>query len=277
MPEVPDLEAIRGYLNARILNVPITRAEIVIPVISRVPRDVFAETLEGNQFTTVDRYGKFLLFRLASDHIMAVNAMLTGRWQYLAGGDKKRGGRTCAVIEFEDGHMLRYTDFRLMGKLYLVKNEDLNTVPQFAEMGPDVLDPALAEEAFRERLRKHSGQIKGILVNHRFIAGIGNAYSDEILFVAGIHPYRKRTTLSDEEIGRLYGAIHEVIAWAIPIVAEKMKEELSYEERREHLRVHRLGGQPCPSCGAPISEITAGQRTTSFCRHCQPDQSLSSA
>ena len=270
MPEVPDLEAIRGYLNARIINVPIARTEIVIPIISRVPKEVFAQTLEGNRFTVVDRRGKFLLFRLASDHIMAVNAMLTGRWQYLASGDKKRGGRTCAVIEFEDGHALRYTDFRLMGKLYLVKSEDLETVPQFAEMGPDALDPALTEDVFRERLRKHSGQIKSTLVNHRFIAGIGNAYSDEILFVAGVHPYRKRTAMSDNEIGALYRAIHEVLDWSIPIVAGKMRDELSYVERREHLRVHRLGGQPCPNCGAPISEITAGQRVTSFCRHCQP-------
>ena len=271
MPEVPDLEAIRHYLNQRIIGEPITRAEIVIPIISRVTKEDFAESLEGNEFTTVERYGKFLLFQLASDQIMIVNAMLTGRFQYLDAGEKKRG-RTCAVIEFANGRQLRYSDFRLMGKLYLVKSADLSTVPQFAEMGPDVLDPALTEQVFRERIRKHPGQIKSILVNHKFIAGIGNAYSDEILFVAGLHPYRKRTSLSDDEIGRLYHAIHEVLDWAIPIVEEKMKDGLSYEERREHLRVHRLGGKPCPNCGSPISEITAGERVTSFCRTCQGDR-----
>jgi formamidopyrimidine-DNA glycosylase len=138
-------------------------------------------------------------------------------------------------------------------------------------MGPDVLAPDLTEEVFRERLRRYSGQIKSILVNHKFVAGIGNAYSDEILWEAGIHPYRKRTQLTDQEIGRLYQAMHWVIAWATEIVAEKMQESLDYSEWRDHLRVHRRGGQPCPRCGNPISEITAGQRITSFCRHCQPD------
>jgi formamidopyrimidine-DNA glycosylase len=138
-------------------------------------------------------------------------------------------------------------------------------------MGPDVLSPDLTEEAFRERLRKHNGQIKGILVNHRFVAGIGNAYSDEILWEAGIHPYRKRPKLTDEEIGKLYAAMHSVLAWACQVVAEKMQDSIDYAEWRDHLKVHRRGGQPCPRCGNTISEITAGQRITSFCRHCQPE------
>ncbi|MSQ61019.1 MAG: hypothetical protein EXR43_00285 [Dehalococcoidia bacterium] len=125
-------------------------------------------------------------------------------------------------------------------------------------MGPDVLDPALTEDVFRERIRKHSGQIKSILANHRFIAGIGNAYADEILFVTGVHPYRKRTAMSDAEIGALYRAIHGVLDWSIPIVAEKMRDELSYEERREHLRVHRLGGHPGAAPPSPRSRRGSG-------------------
>jgi formamidopyrimidine-DNA glycosylase len=112
--------------------------------------------------------------------------------------------------------------------------------------------------------------IKGILVNHKVVAGIGNAYSDEILWEAGLHPYRKRTQLSSEEIGRLYAAIKSVFEWANPIVAKVFSESLDYTEWRDHLRVHRRGGEPCPRCGTRISEITAGQRITSFCRNCQP-------
>ncbi len=268
MPEIPDLEAIRGFFNARVLGEPIVGAEILIPVVARFPKELFPEVLVSNHLTNIDRYGKFLLFRLASGHVLVVNAMLAGRFQYVPQGEKRRG-RTCAVVTFANGHQLRYVDIRLMGKLYLVPEDALSGVPQFAEMGPDALDPALTEEAFRERLKRHRGQIKGVLVNHRFIAGIGNAYSDEILWAANIHPYRKSNTLSGDEVGRLYGAIHEVMDWAIPIVEDVMRDELSYEERREHLRAHRRGGQPCPRCGASISEITAGQRITSFCRHCQ--------
>ncbi|HZU75972.1 MAG TPA: zinc finger domain-containing protein, partial [Dehalococcoidia bacterium] len=200
--------------------------------------------------------------------ILVLNPMLTGRFQYVPPGERLRV-RTCAVVLFENGRQLRYVDRQLMGKLYLVREETLATVPQFAEMGPDVLSPAFTEDEFRRRLRRHPGMIKNILTNHAFVAGIGNAYADEILFAAGIHPYRKRTQLASDEIGRLYRAIGEVMDWALPIVAARMCDELTYEEWREHLRVHNRGGEPCPNCGSRISQITAGQRITSFCRRCQ--------
>lgn len=268
MPEIPDLEAIRGFLNRRLPGVRIDRADVLIPVVFRVPKDEFVRTLEGNTFGETTRRGKFLLFSLASGHELVINAMLTGRFQYLP-PDVKRWARTCLVLGLANGWELRYVDDRLMGKIYLVRSDELVQVPQFAEMGPDALD--VGREEFAERLRRFRGQIKNVLVNHRFIAGIGNAYADEILFAARIHPYRKRTELRDEDIGRLYEAMRKVLAWATPIVAAQMRDELNYEERRDFLKVHRRGGEPCPVCGTRISEITAGQRITSFCRNCQPD------
>lgn len=226
--------------------------------------------LTNDRFGEVLRHGKFLLFPLASGRVMVINAMLTGRFS-LVEPQTRRHARTCFALGLSTGAELRYADQRVMGRVYLVESEKLDTIPQFAEMGPDVLSPALTEDEFRTRLRKHNGQIKGILVNLKFVAGIGNAYSDEILWVAGIHPYRKRPALTDDEVGRLYHACREVFEWAGPIVAEKMDESLDYSEWRDHLRVHRRGGQPCPRCGTTISEITAGQRITSFCRTCQPE------
>ena len=108
-----------------------------------------------------------------------------------------------------------------------------------------------------------------MLIDQTVLAGIGNIYSDEILWEAGIHPYRRRTALTLEELSALYQAMRSVLQWAIPLVADKMSEGLNYAEWRDHLRVHRRGGLPCPRCGTPISEITAGQRVTSFCRTCQ--------
>jgi len=268
MPEIPDLEAIRGYLNERIVGVPIERAEFLIPVVFRITKDDFVRTLEGNSFGEIGRHGKFLLFPLADGHLLVINAMLTGRFQYVQ-PDKKRRAKTCMALAFENGWELRYWDERLMGKIYLVPIDKLPGVPQFADMGPDALE--VSSEEFKERIRKFTGQIKNILVNHRFVAGIGNAYADEILFAAKIHPYRKRTTLIAADIDRLYDSIHKVFDWATPIVAELMREELSYEERRNFLKIHRKGGEPCPVCGTRISEITAGQRVTDFCRNCQPN------
>ena len=98
---------------------------------------------------------------------------------------------------------------------------------------------------------------------------MGNAYSDEILFVAKVTPFRKRATLSDEEMTALYRAMRDVFAWAIPLVAEAMQEDIPLEEVRHFLRVHRRGGEACPVCGNPITDITAGNRVMSYCRHCQ--------
>jgi formamidopyrimidine-DNA glycosylase len=156
-----------------------------------------------------------------------------------------------------------------MGKVYLLKGDELDRIPQFAEMGPDALSQELTESLFVERLGRYSGQIKNVLTNQKFVAGIGNAYSDEILFVANINPFRKRTTLSEEDVRRLYRSMCEVFAWAIPLVEEAIQEELRLEEVRYFMRVHRRGGAPCPNCGNRITDITAGNRVTSFCRHCQ--------
>jgi formamidopyrimidine-DNA glycosylase len=269
MPEVPDLEAIRGFLNERIVGESLLKAEVFIPVVLRIPRDDFIRLVTGDTLAEIQRLGKFLLFPFASGRVMVINPMLTGRFAYVDPATKRRA-RTCAIFNLSTGLDLRYGDDRLMGRIYLVLAEEVNTIPQFAEMGPDVLSPELTADVFADRLRRYNGMIKSILVNHRFVAGIGNAYSDEILWEAGIHPYRKRTQITPEEVQKLYAATRSVFDWAIPIVAEKMSESLVYSEWRDHLRVHRRGGNPCPRCGSRISEITAGQRITSFCRTCQP-------
>lgn len=271
MPEVPDLEAIREFFNQRVAGHRIEEARLLIPVVARFPSQQFADTLEGDSIAHIHRHGKFLLFQLLSGHVLVINPMLTGRFQYVEPGEKRRA-KTCAIVRFDTGRELRYVDERLMGKLYLVPSGELATVPQFPDMGPDVLAPALTGEVFRQRLRKHPGEIKNILVNHKFVAGIGNAYADEILWEARVHPYRRRATLSDEEEARIYPAVHAVLDWAIPILHEKMRDELAYNEWREHLRVHRKGGEPCPRCGSTISEVTARQRITNFCRTCQPER-----
>ena len=180
MPEIPDLEAIGGFLNRRLPGLRIERAQALIPVVFRVPKAEFEGTLCGNVFGRTRRRGKFLLFDLESGHKLVVNPMLTGRFQCV-GPEEKRRAKTCMVLALADGQELRYSDERLMGKVYLVPEEDLGQVPQFAEMGPDALDESLTEEVFAQRLRRHNGMIKSILVNHRFVAGIGNAYADEIL------------------------------------------------------------------------------------------------
>jgi len=105
-------------------------------------------------------------------------------------------------------------------------------------------------------------------VNNTFLASIGNAYADEILFAARIYPYRRRSTLKPEEVDALYGAMHSVLERASAAVAGRMGDDI-HVKIRDFLQVHGKGGEPCPQCGNTISQITANQRLTNFCRRCQ--------
>ncbi|MCY3920624.1 MAG: hypothetical protein OXG38_12595 [Chloroflexi bacterium] len=268
MPEIPDLENVCAVFNARLPGLRVERVELLRPIVARVARDEFEGRLRGIRLGQVRRRGKFLLFGLDSGDALVVNPMLVGRFQHVEPA-RKRPARTCFALTLSDGRELRYVDDRFMGKVYVAPEDALDEIPQFAEMGPDALDPALTEDAFIERLRRHRGQVKNVLVNARFMAGIGNAYADEILFVAGVHPFTKVAALSEERRRGLYRALHAVLDWAIPIVAEQMGEETDVKPR-DFLRVHRKGGAPCPACGHAISEVSPGRRVTSFCRRCQP-------
>ncbi len=195
MPEIPELEAIRGYFNEQIVGKRAATAEARIPVVFRTPAQQFRETLPGDAFGEVLRHGKFLLFPLASSRVLAINPMLTGRFQYVEPGTKMRA-KTCMVLGIEEGRSLRYSDERLMGKIYLVPADQINTIPNWATNGPDLLDPSLTEDAWFAGMRKYRGQIKSILTNAEFVQGIGNAYADEILWEAQINPYIPKTKLS---------------------------------------------------------------------------------
>ena len=141
--------------------------------------------------------------------------------------------------------------------------------PTIAETGSEALSDEVTLDVFATRLRQHHGEIKGILVNHRFLAGIGNAYADEILWRARIYPFRKRKTLSEAEVAALYEAMHAVLNEALATLRERMGAEI-HVKIRDFLAVHMHGGEPCPRCGTAISEISANQRITNFCRQCQP-------
>ena len=269
MPELPDLEAYRAFFNRRLPGVAIEEVTVRIPIVIRVPKDDFTAALTGNVFGEVERRGKFLLFSLRSGDYLAIHSMLTGRFQYRQPQEKRRP-KTCFVLALSNGHELRYFDDRRMGKVYVVKQGDFASLPLFADLGPEPLSDEFTEEAFREHLRHFRGQIKSVIRNDSLVAAIGNAYADEILFAAGIHPYRKRTELPEEAEVRLHQAIRSVLGDAAAIVADRVeKEGIPVDEYRDHLKVHRRGGQPCPKCGSPITEITSNQRITSFCRHCQ--------
>ena len=267
MPEIPDLEVIIERLTPRLVGQRVVEVELPRPLVFRNLADGdLRSVLVGESLLALNRLGKFLVFEFTPPTVLAINPMLAGRLHYCEPGTR-RSARTYLNLLWSTGMELRYVDPKAMGKIYLARA--LNDIPTIAEHGPDALSAELTLELFRERLQRHRGEIKGILVNHRFVAGIGNAYADEILFRAGIYPFRKRPTLSDAEVETLYHAMRDVLTEAIASVRQRMGDNI-HEKIRDFLAVHMHAGEPCPRCGAPISEISANQRITNFCRTCQP-------
>ena len=271
MPELPELEVVCEVLQRRVVGQTLRAVEVLPPGGPLVIRDLtrlgFEAALTGAAVLGVVRRSKFLVFSFAAGQpplFLALNPKLTGRLQ-LARPAERRLARTCVVFTLSGGGQLRYRDQKKMGQLYLT--HDLAAVPDFAALGPEPFDLTL--EAFRARLRPFRGEIKGVLTRGECVAGIGNAYADEILWAARLHPYRKRTQLTAEEVERLHAAMLGTLSDAIVRVREAMQENID-QERRDFMAVHLRGGQPCPRCGTPISLVGANERITNFCRTCQP-------
>jgi len=269
MPEIPELTVIAEILERRVVGRRITGVQVLKPLVLRnlIPAESPESVLVGRSLAAARRHGKFICLDLdAADRHMVINFMLLGRL-YLCDPTKRHLAKDHLALDLDNGQQLRYHDEKTMGKVYLVA--DLGQVPGLLDTGPDALDPDLTLERFLERLRPFRGEIKGVLTRGGCVAGIGNAYADEILFRAGIYPFRKRYALSLEEQTRLYHAMRDVLTESIPIVRELMGDDMR-EKPRRFLAVHGKKGQPCPVCGGTISEVRAARRGTNFCRTCQP-------
>lgn len=267
MPELPELEAIKEYLQQHLIGRRIEGLEVLKPIVVRnLSRADPSTSWVDRRFAAVDRRGKFLIFSVERGDHLVINPMLTGRL-YWVPREERRLVKTFFILHLEDGQDLRYVDDKTMGRAYFTEN--LSLVPGFAEQGLEALSPEVALEVFRERLKEHRGEIKGILTNQSFLAGIGNAYADEILWAARLYPFRRRPQLSPEEIERLYQAMRSVLKERIEIVRGQMGDDI-HLKFREDLAVHGKRGQPCPRCGNPISEVKVRNRATNFCRNCQP-------
>jgi formamidopyrimidine-DNA glycosylase len=270
VPELPDLTIVAEELARRVAGRTVQSAEAPTPILVRAtPAEL--EALAGTTVGAARRRGKFLLLPFERDgavvRILAANPMLAGRFWITRSGERVRA-RTGLRLRLDDGEDLRYVDREMLGKLYLVAPDAMDEIPGWSEMGPDADDPELTLDAFRQRIRRHPGELKPLLRNPRFVAGIGNAYSDEILWEARLAPFRRRSTISDDQVADLYRSMREVLADAIVRLRELVPPEIE-TQHREFLKVHLRGGQPCPRCGRELRQI-GGREATTFCRTCQP-------
>jgi formamidopyrimidine-DNA glycosylase len=279
MPEAPDLEVIKDYLNANLKDARVESCMVLRPTVVRsLAEDVTAD-LPDRTLLDAQRRGKFLTLRFSGGRSLVINPMLTGALQHCADTVRVQK-KTCVTLNLGSGMDLRYLDDRQMGKVYYIKNgeqgengEDSgeaqdDLIPQYTGLGPDVLSGITLEE-FQSRLKKFNGEIKGVLTRGAFISGIGNAYSDEILFAAGISPFKKCRALKPDELETLHAQCRQVLEEATETLRMRMGGDI-HKKVRDFLQVHNKGGQPCPKCGGNITQLNANQRITSYCRHCQP-------
>lgn len=271
MPEAPDLAVIRDFLEDRAVGARIEHAEETRPGVLRSLCGDMSADAPGRDLAGVERRGKFLTLRLSGGRRLVVNPMLAGAFQYCTPGDR-RFKRTFFTLTLSNDREIRYLDERQMGRAYYLEEGQIGEVPGLLEQGPDVLDGCSFDE-FRERLHPFRGEIKGVITRGRVVAGIGNAYADEVLFEAGIYPFRKVKELSEDELERLHRTLPEVVERAIGVLRERMGERM-HVKLRDFLLVHNKGGSPCPRCGNAISQLTANRRITSYCRRCQPGMLL---
>lgn len=271
MPELPEVESVRRLLAdgrpslvaTSINNVEVLRANVIG---GNQTVEQFRHEVEGAVFHEIFRHGKYLFFRLGhtrdtKTRWMAVHLRMTGRL-FLIPGVAAKAQHTRCVFYLSDGLALRFDDPRAFGRVWLLSDPSEVT----AGLGPDAL--TITQDLFLQRLAGHRRQLKPLLLDQSFMAGLGNIYADESLFRAGLHPVRLVATLTGPESERLYYAIHEVMLAAVACKGANI--DGVFEAGCFPVAVYGRTDLPCNVCGATIEKLRVAQRGTHVCPRCQP-------
>jgi formamidopyrimidine-DNA glycosylase len=270
MPELPEVEALAAYLRERAAGHTVARVEVTA-ISALKTYDPPVSAVAGLPLTGAGRYGKFLDIRLGDELHLVVHLARAGWLHYRDSFNSplplKPGKGPIAVrVRLDDGSGFDLTEAGTQKKLaaYLVR--DPAQVPGVAKLGPDVL--TASREEFAQRLRGRRGQVKGVLTEQDVLAGVGNAYSDEILHAAKLSPFAITDRLSEEAMDRLYEATRRVLADAVGRSVGQKAATLK-GEKRSGLAVHNRTGLPCPVCGDTIREVSFADSSLQYCPTCQ--------
>jgi formamidopyrimidine-DNA glycosylase len=273
MPELPEVETTAFDLRPDLVGRKITGVHVLWErTIAEPGVNEFVARLVGLRVESVGRRGKFLLFGLDSGETLVIHLRMTGQLQIVPSGSPVLGGRHArAWFSLADGRHLVFTDQRKFGRIWLV--DDLGQM--LAKLGPEPLNHAFTAKVLGERIRGRVVAIKSLLLDQRVVAGIGNIYADESLFLAGIHPRRTGASLTHEELLRLRDAISQVLSEAIGERGTTLRDyRPPYGDKghyQDHRRVYQRTDEPCPTCTTPIVRTVIAQRSAHFCPHCQTD------
>jgi formamidopyrimidine-DNA glycosylase len=270
VPELPEVTALAADLGARLDGRVVARLEVV-SFSALKTFEIPVDALAGQTVSGVTRHGKFLDFLVGDVHLVMHLARAGWiRWREAAPKPSKALGRgpLTARLVLDDGSGFDVTEAGTKKSLAISLVHDPSEIPGIARLGPEPLDPAFTEEVFAGILgRAGRAQIKGVLRNQAVIAGIGNAYSDEILHVAKMSPF-KPAAMHEAEAARLYAAIQSTLRDAIARADGLAASELK-AEKKSGMRVHGRTGLPCPVCGDTVRQVIYADSTLQYCPTCQ--------
>jgi formamidopyrimidine-DNA glycosylase len=262
VPELPEVETVLRTIAPRVVGGRILDARFLSALVMRTDPEETAAKLRGRTITGARRLGKFLLFELGGGATLCIHLGMTGRLLW----EGTPGRHTRAEFVLDRGRLI-YDDIRQFGRI-----EVTCALPdRIARLGPDPL--AISEHEFAARLHARRARVKGVLLDQRFLAGIGNIYADEVLFRAGVHPCAIAARLGRERARRLHHAIQEVLRAAIESGGSSISDYVDGDGRRGWFQlrhaVYGRAGEPCLACGTTIRRIVIAQRGTHYCPRCQ--------
>ena len=278
--ELPEVEVMRRDLEKDVVGRRIKAVEVkgsrnAMRVIRRHPkRKDFTSRLEGRKLAKVERRGKYILIHLDSSDVLVTHFGMSGQFQR-GNGRVVIEPHTHVVITFQQGGDLRFIDPRTFGEMFVTDADELGKVKELQHIAIDPLDQVFTWPTFQYLLAQRATKMKQLLMDQKFISGLGNIYSDEVLFAAGLRYDRMSDTLSSQEVRRLYRAIQETLQEAIKLRGTTLDDEAYVDlfgkpgEYGAELKVYGREGQPCRRCRTPIETVKISQRTSYFCPQCQ--------
>jgi formamidopyrimidine-DNA glycosylase len=275
MPELPEVETVLRGLKARALGRQIAAVDVLhAGALGGTPED-FVRTLHGRKIAALDRKGKALAIELAREnglppHYLLVRLGMTGRLT-VTPSNAPLEPHTHVRLSLDDGREeIRFRDPRRFGRLRCCTREELAEV--FGKLGPDAQQ--ITEEQFLRAMRGRKGAVKSWLMNQQMLAGLGNIYADEALFLARVHPLAQPGRISAEKARRLYRAIRRVLDHAVALQGTTFRDYIDIEGRpgnyTPRLRVYQRDGEPCRRCRSRIRRLVIAGRSSHFCPRCQP-------
>ena len=269
VPELPDLVHIEAVLARTVCGLRIVEVRVGDPVVFRlmVPGPL-PSLLTDKRITGVKRIGQFLRFSLEGELVLVVNAMLTGRYALVTGGKRRDSKNLILALRFDSGMELHYADETRMGKIYVAETRQMTEIPGLRDLGVDLLSPEFTLDRFRLLAAGRRDQVRQFLLDKTALASIGNAYADEILFAAKLHPKTFCHQLRAEDVDRLFEAIRDTLGWAIREI--ETRDQPIEIKLRDFLKVRGRASQPCSACKTVIRRVRVGRDDACFCPTCQP-------